>query len=191
MLTNHSTRFVFALFASVLLSLGQLFAQGSAIVVTETESFSQATYVLTSANKEAEVTIRKTQGKVAILLKNNKNGNVLGKATVQNDGSGNPIINIQTSKPETLPFWEFALDRIIPDGNSVGLSPRRKAAKRCKDKCKDLIKSHPGFQVLTITNGSGNSKKVVPLGTVKKAFEAYHRCMWKCMREAKDRYQGN
>ncbi|MEM7374866.1 MAG: hypothetical protein AAF587_40110 [Bacteroidota bacterium] len=188
---NHSSRFIVAFVATVLLGFGQLFAQGPAIVVTETESYTQSTYVLTSGNKEAEVTVRKTEGKVAILLKNNKNGTVLGKATVKNDGSGNPNINIQTSKPETLPFWEFALDLIIPDGNGVSITPRRKAAKRCKEKCKDLIKSHAGFQVLVITNGSGNSKKVVPLGTVKKAFEAYHRCMWKCMREAKDRYQGN
>lgn len=175
-----SLAFVFTLF-----SFSQMMAQGSAIVVSETESFSQATYTLTSANKEAEVTIRKEQGKVSILLKNAANGNVLGRARVVNNG-GTPNITIQTSKPETLPFWEFALDRIIPDGNGVALSPRKKALKKCNDKCKQWVRNNADIQVLTIGSG-GSSQTFVPLDKVKKAFEAYQKCMWKCMKEAKSR----
>lgn len=156
-------------------------------VLSETESYSQATYRIRFDGNYGEVTLRKEQGKVSILLKN-KGGEVLGKAKVENDGNGNPLITIKEARPGTHQFWIFALDRIIPDNDGIALSPRQKAFLRCKDKCRDFVTSHPGFQALSLSNGT-QTIPVATLATVKKALEAYQKCMWKCMMEARDRYQ--
>lgn len=173
------------------LCLGLLFnfvqAQGVQ-VISQTESFTQATYQLRIGNKQAQATIRKQQGKVSILLKSN-NGTVLGKATIKNDGNGKPLISIHEARTGTHAFWVFALDRIIPDGNSTSLSPRQKAYRKCKDKCKGVAKNHAGIRVLSV-----NGHKVVPaadLAKVAQAYQIYQRCMWECMHEARDRYQGH
>ena len=67
----------------VLLSIQTTTAQ-TVEVISETESFSQATYHIRFDGHEAKVTIRKEQGKVSILLKN-RAGETLGKGFVEND----------------------------------------------------------------------------------------------------------
>lgn len=163
---------------------------GSAVVVNEVESYTQATYTLESANKRAVVTIRKEQGQVSILLKS-ANGQVLGKGRVKNV-NGNPVISLKQAKPGTLPFWRFAFDRIIPDGQSgTSLSPRKKALAKCNQHCKDKIRNHPALKVFTVTGPGGQSITGTTLQQAQKAFQAYQRCMWECMKRAKARYQQN
>lgn len=156
-------------------------------VISQTESVTISTYQIKYGDKFAKVTVKKETGKVAVKLES-KNGELLGKATVEQGSNGDPVINLIDVRPGTMDFWIFALDRIIPDNNGPSLSPRQKAYAKCKDKCKDWVTSHEGFKILTVSNGT-NSLSFVQLATVKKALEAYQKCMWQCMKEAKDRQQ--
>ena len=171
----------------MIMGINLVFAQGGVSVVSQTESFTQASYVLEHNGQKAEATLRKQQGLIQFKLES-KNGTLLAQGSVKNDGSGNPIINIRNARVGAGPFILFILDRIVPDGNSTGLSPRKRAYKKCGEKCWDRIKSHPGWNIITVSSGSG-SVSAAQLSQVKKAFQAYHKCLWKCMKEAKDRYQ--
>ncbi|MDX2250263.1 MAG: hypothetical protein SF052_26005 [Bacteroidia bacterium] len=175
-----------ALSLFMFIGMGLSYAQ-EIVVISETESVTISTYHIKYGDKFAKVTVKKETGKVGVKLES-KNGELLGKATVEQDANGDPIINLIDVRPGTMDFWIFALDRIIPDNNGPSLSPRQKAYLKCKDKCKDWVTSHEGFQILTLSNGT-NTIPVVKLEVVKKALEAYQKCMWRCLHEAKDRNQ--
>ncbi|MEZ4825454.1 MAG: hypothetical protein R3C61_04045 [Bacteroidia bacterium] len=170
----------------MLFGMGLTYAQ-EITIISETESVTISTYHISYGEKFAKVTVKKETGKVGVKLES-KGGELLGKATVEQDANGDPVINLIDVRPGTMEFWIFALDRIIPDQNGPSLSPRQKAYLKCKDKCKDWVTSHEGFQVLTLSNGS-QTIPVVKLEVVKKALEAYQKCMWRCMKEAKEKHQ--
>jgi len=163
-------------------------------VNTVQETPNKAVYTFKAGNQEAKLTLSKKGNLIGIKITNQSCTLGLGKVSVEN---GALTLDASDLHKGTLGIWVFAAQAISLNGNQAGLTPRQKAANKCRDYCKGkMISQQPVFLAAMgpVATGREDPPVCVPMQAFaaepfEDAWEDYYACFNACMQKAKDAYQ--
>lgn len=162
-------------------------------ITTVMENANKAVYRFKAGTQKAQLSLQKSGAKISIKVENQ--ACTLGTGTVTY-GNGGFNLDAKNMHKGTLGIWVFAADRITEKAGQVALSPRQKAAQKCKDYCKDKY-SQPvvaALALIAIGHGREDPPVCVPMMLqAEPAFETdwekYKNCYDSCMKKAEEAYK--
>jgi len=162
-------------------------------VTTVMENSNKAVYRFRAGGQKAQLTLQKSGPKIAVTIENQ--ACTLGTGTVTY-GNGGFNLDAKDLHKGTLGIWVFAADRIVEEAGQAALSPKQRAAQKCKDYCKNKF-SQPvvaAMALIAIGHGREDPPVCVPMMLqAEPAFETdweqYNNCYETCMEKAEEAYK--
>lgn len=192
--------FTISLILGMLLSLQHAQAQkifgknpSQVSVTTVMENANKAVYRFRAGGQKAQLTLQKSGAKISIKVENQ--ACTLGTGTVTH-GNGGFNLDAKDLHKGTLGIWVFAADRILEEAGQLYLSPKARAAQKCRDYCDDQF-SQPvvaAMAIAAIGHGREDPPVCVPMmlqaePAFENDWEDYNDCYNTCMEKAREAYK--